>query len=301
MERQKSNLLNKIKHFYESKYKVLLIIPILLFILSLAQITYQTISTGDFVNKGITLKGGISVSVLEKADIKDIEGFLKQKFPDADISIRSLNSAGRNIGFVVEASDTGHDELLDALSEKVKLTKENYTIEETGASLGESFFRETFKALIFAFILMAIIVFIYFRTFIPSLAVILAAFSDIIGTVAVINILGIKLSTGGIAALLMLIGYSVDTDILLSTRVLKRTEGTIMERIYSSIKTGMTMTITTIVAVIAALAFAESPIIKQIMLILLIGLIFDVINTWIQNVGILRLYLDYKRKKQHNE
>ena len=69
---------------------------------------------------------------------------------------------------------------------------------------------------------MGLVVFIYFRTLVPSLAVILAAFSDIVVTLAIFNLTGEKLSTAGVAAFLMLIGYSVDTDILLNTRVLKK-------------------------------------------------------------------------------
>ena len=95
----------------------------------------------------------------------------------------------------------------------------------------------------------------------------------------------------------MLIGYSVDTDILLSTRLLKRREGTEMERIYGAMKTGLTMAITTIIAVTIALLISQSEIIRQIMIILLIGLLVDLINTWIQNVGLLRLYLERKAKK----
>ncbi|MBS3118721.1 hypothetical protein J4417_03500 [Candidatus Woesearchaeota archaeon] len=97
----------------------------------------------------------------------------------------------------------------------------------------------------------------------------------------------------------MLIGYSIDTDMLLTSRVLKRKEGTEIEKIIGAVKTGLTMTITTITAVIVSLIFIESEIVKQIMLILLIGLFVDMIMTWIQNVGILRLYLEHQRKKAH--
>jgi len=173
----------------------------------------------------------------------------------------------------------------------------SYSVETFGSSLGESFFRQTIIALLVAFILMGIVVFIYFKLPIPSLVVILAAFSDIVVTLAVFNLTGIKLSTAGIAAFLMLIGYSVDTDILLTTRVLKRREGTIMERIYGAMKTGLTMAITTIAAVGVSLLLVESEVIKQIMLILFIGLIVDIIMTWIQNAGLLRLYLHKKDAK----
>ena len=151
------------------------------------------------------------------------------------------------------------------------------------------------RALLVAFLLMSIVVFIYFRTFIPSVAVIAAAFSDIVVTLAIFNLTGLKLSTAGVAAFLMLIGFSVDTDMVLSTRLLKRTEGTVMERIYGATKTGLTMIFTTLAAIITTLFFVQSEVIKQIMIVLLIGLLVDFIMTWIQNVGILRLYLE-KRK-----
>ena len=136
------------------------------------------------------------------------------------------------------------------------------------------------------------LIILYFKSSIPSIAVILAAISDIIITLAIVNLLGIKLSTAGIAAFLMLIGYSVDTDILLTTRMLKRKEGSLNERIMQAMKTGLTMTITTLTVVTLALIFSQSSTIQQIMLILFIGLFVDIINTWIQNVGILRWYLE---------
>jgi len=151
--------------------------------------------------------------------------------------------------------------------------------------------------MIIAFVLMSIVVFLFFKTFMPSTAVIVCAISDIIETLAIFNLTGIKLTTAGVAAFLMLIGYSVDTDMLLTTRVLKRREGTMMSRIYSAIGTGMTMTLTTIVAVVVALVFIKSDVIRQIMTIILIGLLLDIVNTWIQNVGIVRMYIE-RREKQ---
>jgi len=120
-------------------------------------------------------------------------------------------------------------------------------------------------------------------------------------TIAAIDLLGIRIETAGIAALLMLIGYSVDTDVLLTTRVLKREEGTVFSRVMGAMKTGVTMTITSLAAITIALIFTQSETLRQIMIILFIGLIFDLLNTWIQNVGILRMYMDHKQKKKTAE
>ena len=172
----------------------------------------------------------------------------------------------------------------------------DYSIETLGPSLGASFFKQTMIAIVIAFVFMALVVFWYFRTFVPSSAVVLAAFSDILVTLAVVDLFGMKISSAGIAAFLMLIGYSVDTDILLSTRVLKKKEGSVMSRIHSAMRTGLTMNLTTMAAVSIALILSNSQTISQIMTIILIGLFVDMVMTWIQNVAILRLYLEKKHE-----
>jgi preprotein translocase subunit SecF len=50
-------------------------------------------------------------------------------------------------------------------------------------------------------------------------------------TLVVVNLLGMKLSSAGIVSFLMLIGYSVDTDIMLTTRLLKSGEGSLNQRL----------------------------------------------------------------------
>jgi preprotein translocase subunit SecF len=142
-----------------------------------------------------------------------------------------------------------------------------------------------------------LVVFVYFRVPIPCFAVILCALCDIVETLALVNLLGVKLSTAGVAAFLMLIGYSVDTDMLLTARVLRRKEGLLIDRIVSAIKTGVMMNVIAIGAVTVGLLLAQSDVLRQIMLILLIGLIFDMINTWIQNAGLLKNYVEGKEKK----
>ncbi|MBT4935311.1 protein translocase subunit SecF [Candidatus Woesearchaeota archaeon] len=288
------------KTIYEKKYKILLLIPFILIVLAIIQIGVQTAVTGDFVNKGISLKGGstITIDYDSSIDISAIESTLNQKFPLAEVSIRMLSSAGITTAVAID-SDAQETQEIDVLVNFVKtelnLNDNQYSVEVMGSSLGSSFFKQTVIALFIAFLLMGIVVFIYFRTLAPSLAVILAAFSDIVVTLAIFNLTGIKLSTAGIAAFLMLIGYSVDTDILLSTRVLKRKEGTVMDRVYGAMKTGLTMSSTTISAVLVALIFVQSEVVKQIMIILFIGLLVDLVMTWIQNVGVLRLYLERKK------
>jgi preprotein translocase subunit SecF len=287
-----------IAKFYEKYDRKAMWFTIALLIISLIIIGVHTATTGEFIPRGVSLKGGTTITVpfTDAFNVDNIQNNLRGAFPQASISVREMSSAGRTIGFIVDASDVDPQTLLDEIKAEVG-NVDKISVETMGSSLGQSFFKQVIMAMIVAFVLMSIVVFLSFKTFVPSGAVILSAFSDIVMTIAVIDIFGIKVETAGIAALLMLIGYSVDTDVLLTTRVLKREEGTVMDRIIGAMKTGMTMTLTAIAAVVVAYLITESETLKQIMLILFIGLIFDMMNTWIQNAGILLIYVERRAKK----
>ena len=290
----------KFIHFYDTKYRKLLIIPSVLLILAVIQIGVQIAVTGDFVNKGVSLSGGSSITFLKEVDSIQLQDQLNQQFPDLDITVRTITDRGATIGIIVESAAQTDTEILGivkALEKSIGISKQDITIEVTGSSLGRSFFYQTFYSLALAFILMALVVLIYFRNFYPSIAVILAAFSDIVITLSIFNLLGEKLSTAGIAAFLMLVGYAVDDNILLTSHLLKRRDASTINTIKRAFTTAITMVSTALVAILAGLLITNSEIIRQIMLILFIGLIVDLMNTWIQNVGILRWYLDKKHPK----
>ncbi|MBE0666120.1 MAG: protein translocase subunit SecF, partial [Bacteroidales bacterium] len=165
--------------------------------------------------------------------------------------------------------------------------------------LGQAFWKQALTAIAVAFIAMAIVVFVTFRDFVPSIVVILAGVSDITLAVVGMNLLGIQLSMGTLAGLLILMGYSIDTDILLSTRVLKRRgESALDDRIKSSVKTGITMSVTSIVAMVILFLVSSSPVLDDIALVIILGLLADIPFTWLQNVGILKLYMENKERKK---
>ncbi len=288
---------------YDVHYKKLMVFSFLLLFACIISLGVSYARTGELFQKGVSLKGGITMTIPtnHSFDIHQLESALNEKFPNADIDVREISEAGKAVALIVEAADVSVEELQAALPELgVPLESGKYSVESMGSSLGQRFFAQTVKSLVYAFIFMAIVVFVTFRSFVPSSFVILAAISDIISTIAVIDLMKIKLSTAGIAALLMLIGYSVDTDILLTTKVLKRKSegGSIFDRTVGALKTGLTMTGTALVASIIGMIFTQSDVIKQIMIIVTIGLCFDLIYTWFQNAGILRWYLE---KKQHGQ
>jgi preprotein translocase subunit SecF len=153
-------------------------------------------------------------------------------------------------------------------------------------------------ALILSLITLILSLIIYWKFNVPSFAVVLSAFADILMTLVVIDMMGMKISSAGIIAFLMLIGYSVDTDILLTNRVLKGIAGSTNHRIWGAFKTGITMTFTAILAVLAALIMMSSfsSTMAQIFTILAIGLCFDIYNTWVTNACIIKWYATRKNE-----
>ena len=290
---------NKIKQFHDKHYKTLLLIPLLILLFSFVYLGFFYKTNNDFIYKDISLTGGTSVTLYEEINVQDLQNELSSKLEDLNTrEIYDVVTQERK-AVVIETKSDG-DYTKDLIEKFIghELNDENSSFEFTGSSLSESSYKQLLVAILVAFIFMGIVVFIMFRSFVPSAAVILSAFADILMTLTLVNLLGIKMSSAGIVAFLMLIGYSVDTDILLTTRVLKRNEGSLNERIYNSFKTGTTMTLTSLLAITFALIVVKSfsLILAQIFTILVIGLVFDIFNTWITNVSILKWYM--LRKKQ---
>ncbi len=302
---EKSSLKQKAYNIYDKQYKILALIPIILLVIALGYLSYSYFTTGEIFKKDTSLSGGLTITIpLEKeVSIQQASSEISKEI-GKEVNVRQLSSGASQAGLIVEISSEQNnpEEAAKVISviEKISGAKvgKDYSVEFIGSSLGASFFKETIIALIFAFIAMGIVVIIYFRLFVPSISVIFAAFGDIAITLAIIDIMGIRIGTAGIAAFLMLIGYSVDTDMLLTTRVLKRKEGKIMDRVMDSVKTGMKMTLTTLIALIVGLTFTKSDVIKQIMIIIIVGLLVDMVLTWFTNVGILRYYLERKGIKE---
>ncbi len=297
--------MEKIKEFYKSNYKKLMIIPIIIFLFSMIYLSYFYAKNNDIMKKDVSLKGGITSTLYSQSEIniENLEQYLSKNFPNTNIRKLSEFGTEKQLGIIIETTSQDEASLKNSLEQylNVKLTDEIYSVEIIGSTLGESFYQQMLKAIALAFILMAFVVFITFRNFIPSLAVVLAALLDIIEALVITNLLNITISTAGIAAFLLLIGYSIDTDILLTTRVLKRQEGEVFERVFSSIRTGLTMTITTLTALTVGYFVSNSVIIQEMFIIIIAGLVIDVINTYLMNAPILLLYLEKKGKFNLNK
>ena len=189
---------------------------------------------------------------------------------------------------------------LDSLTSFLATSYPGASLEHTGSTFSAANQSQALVAVVAAFALMALVIFIIFRDFIPCIAVITSAFSDIMIAMALMNVFHIELTFGTFAALLMLIGYSVDTDILLTTKVLGEKKY-LEKKITSCRATGLTMTGAAIAAFVVLylvstfsflVGLSTIPVLANISLVMIFGLLADVINTWFLNAGLLKWYME---------
>lgn len=276
--------------------KQMLIIPAILLLLSLSILAYTNYTTGAPVELGMEFKGGTVITFDSTKEPDQLREEFKS-YPVIQARKESSTSNWRLMQF-----GPMNQSQQDEVEKKIKSEYANVgKMTQMGEVVSKSLRGQALRAILFSFLGMALVVFIIFRTFVPSIAVVISAFADIAFAAAMMDVFGIVLSLGTVAALLMLIGYSVDTDILLTTRLLKR-KGELNDKIKDAMKTGLTMTTTTLAALVALFfvssgsylvsSFTRIDIIRDISIVLIFGLIADIINTWMTNVGILRWYIE---------
>ncbi|MEM3370026.1 MAG: hypothetical protein QXE90_04230 [Candidatus Micrarchaeia archaeon] len=194
-----------------------------------------------------------------------------------------------------EAKVVYKDRLISALSSSI--SNSDMKLEEVSPALSRLFVSKVLNIALISALLAIVVVFLIFRTFIPSFAVIVGATSDIIMALGAMAFFGIPLTLASFVTLMTLSALSLDTDMMLTIKTVKRREGTPRERAYDAFRTGFAMTTTVIVA-FAILMFlgmyTHIPTYYQIGSVAVAGLIGDLIATWCLNSVLILWYLEGK-------
>ncbi|MFB6094701.1 MAG: protein translocase subunit SecF [Halanaeroarchaeum sp.] len=263
--------------------------PVLIVLLALAVIAATWVTMGTPVALGTEFTGGSELRVVTQSALADPTARFEAVFSAPVESVQPVTSQAHTY---IVTFDPG----ADAATQKSLAQQAGYAVpmaSSTSPTFGQSTQRMALIGVGIAFLGMSLVVFGLFRTFVPSVAVVLSAFGDLVVPIALMNVFGIQLTLGTVAALLMLIGYSVDSDILLNNHVLRRS-GDFSESVERAMRTGVTMTTTSIAAMtvmaITATAFGID-LMASIGVVLVFGLVTDLINTYMLNVSLLRWYV----------
>ena len=262
----------------------LVAVPLAVLAVSLLVIFGWYVMTGAPANLGLEFTGGTELQIEVEGDNPREQ--IDEAFSAEPQTVQQVPADG---SYLVSFGE-GEVDSTQLESEANDAGFEILTIDQVSPAFGSDTQLLALGGVLVAFGGMSLLVFVMFRTFVPSVAVVASAFSDIMIPLAMMNLLGIDLTLGTVAALLMLIGYSVDSDILLNNSVLRRT-GDFYESTYRAMRTGVTMTLTSMaaMAVMTVLAYLFGiQIMTAIGLILVIGLMADLMNTYLLNVTLLR-------------
>lgn len=283
-------LLDGLKDWYEeADYRVLFSISLIMLLLFAGFLYMNKQRTGQWFQKGLNLRGGnqltVSLPPQEEINIQELENYLNSQ--GIESTIRSTASATSREILIRLPLDVNQSQALGALQDR-EVDTSSHSFNRVEPGLAQSFWNQSQLALMAAFIFMAVAVFIVYRNFVPSIAIILAAFTDIVCTLSIMQIFNIPLTLASFAGLLLVLGYSIDSDIVLTTRVLKRRQGSLTKRTFSAMKTSVTMTVTTLSALVVLYFATTAQALRNVAIVLIIALLVDLVATWFGNASILR-------------
>ena len=237
----------------------------------------------------------------KRAELDELvdEMFTLSKFSNKSSDFTNLNVLKKTFLSSYNAVyDNYGNSILDSIGKYTSYS--SISVESVSPRLQEDFIGRAKNVILLAAILSIVFVFIFFRNLVPSLAVLIGAFCDVIIALGAMALFQIPLTLPSFAALLLLIGYSLDTDIMLTMRMLKR-RGDPREKAFDAMKTGATMSITGIIAFAAIFTLSIMTNITtyyEISAVALAGLIGDLFATWGINAIILIFYLEKKEKDE---
>lgn len=211
--------------------------------------------------------------------------------------VESVNELQKDFSDAYSAVYTSYQESISGPIDK-HISYESISVQTVSPVLSTKFMEKVINVVVMSAVLSVILVFLFFRSIPPSLAVLTGAFCDIVIALGAMGLFAIPLTLPSFAALMMLVGYSLDTDILLTTRILKR-RGDPRENAYDAMKTGLTMSGTGMIAFGALFVLAlmtHIPTYYEISAVALAGLVGDMFATWGIN-GVLILHYALKRGK----
>jgi len=235
-----------------------------------------------------------------------------ENIPDADaveIAIENLLGYNADVDIVANGLDIGTNNALGGnetllvksmFLSQFGIPENSVTVELRGATITSIYTEQARNAMIGAFVAMGIIIFIAFRRRVTVGAILLAVGLDMLGVLGCMALFGVELSLASVAGLLMLIGYAVDTNILLTTRVLKRVGGEPREKVVDAMRTGLMMSGSTLIPLFALNLLTTAPQLYQLTAVLIFGIIIDIFNTWFLNSAIIIRHAERQQRKEYH-
>ncbi|MGG7164359.1 protein translocase subunit SecF [Clostridium ihumii] len=173
------------------------------------------------LNYGIDFKGGTVIDVKVGKDVnKEHVSNIVDKYAKNKYALKTVND-GSEIEIIIQdgvLTEDTNDKLLNDIKKELKLDDKTINSETIGGTIGKELKEKAILATIIAMIAMLIYIGMRFELSF-GIAAIIALIHDVLITIVVYAIFGIPVNTPFIAAILTIVGYSINDTIVVFDRI----------------------------------------------------------------------------------
>jgi preprotein translocase subunit SecF len=256
------------------------------------------------LNFGIDFKGGTLIE-LRSTDTKINTSSLRDSLNQMDLGDVSVKNFGNQTDFLIKFENNENKNAIEEIKSNLdKSFGNNFDfrrVENVGPKVSSELLRSGIIAITVALILMLIYIWIRFEWQF-SLGAIMALFHDVIVTLGLFSLLGLEINLSIIAAVLTIVGYSMNDTVVIFDRVRenlrKYSDIKIYELTNISINETLSRTLITSITTLLALLsifFFGGEILKGFSLAMIFGVIFGTYSSiYIANTVLVRLRVSQK-------
>ena len=286
-------------------YKQFNILSVALVIISLTLLIFKGL------NFGIDFKGGTLIE-LRSSDSKINVSSLRDNLNTMNLGDISVKNFGNETDFLIKFENNENKNTIEEI--KINLDKsfgnefDFRRVENVGPKVSAELLRSGVIAITVALALMLIYIWIRFEWQF-SLGAILALFHDVIVTLGLFSLLGLEINLSIIAAVLTIVGYSMNDTVVIYDRVRenlrKYSDIKIYELTNISINETLSRTLITSVTTLLALLsifFFGGEILKGFSLAMIFGVVFGTYSSiYIANTILVRLKVSQRTILKEDE
>ncbi len=256
------------------------------------------------LNFGIDFKGGTLIE-LRSADTKINTSSLRDNLSQMNLGDISVKNFGNQTDFLIKFENNKNKNIIEEIKKNLdKSFGNNFNfrrVENVGPKVSKELLKSGIIAISVALALMLIYIWIRFEWQF-SLGAILALFHDVIVTLGLFSLLGLEINLSIIAAVLTIVGYSMNDTVVIFDRVRENLRKYSDIKIYDltniSINETLSRTlitsITTLLALLSIFLFGGE-ILKGFSLAMIFGVIFGTYSSiYIANTVLVRLKVSQK-------
>jgi len=269
-----------------------LVVAVLVIAVGIGSMIVHASKGEKILNYSLDFVGGTATTVvfpedysLEQLD-EQVKPVVEDITGDADVMMQKIVGSNQ---VVIKTRTLNLDErtaLETSLQENFGVTDGSVTTESISGAIGKEMRASAIKAVIVAVILMLLYIFIRFKDFNYALSAILALCHDVLITFMAYAILRISVGSAFIAVMLTILGYSINSTIVIFDRIreLRKTAGdsqlvpTVNKAINMTLTRSIYTNLTTLISIVGLYVIGVSSI-KEFTLPMMVGIVAGALSS----------------------